>query len=184
MLNLLANQQTNVTEGEKITHCDTHPTVESYLRCNEDGCNQRICLKCSVRTSVGYRCLACHEKRKRIHYGATLLDNSVIFMFCFLAAISILPVYGLFFGTLGFVGFWAAIVGGPTSGSVLAQVIRKLTQKRNSRYAVHLALIGICGGAIVGIGVASFAIDFMLWTSLPMYLFGITAGTTVIQLLK
>ena len=37
--------------------CKRHPNVETLLRCNQ--CNEPICLKCAVRTPVGYRCQDC-----------------------------------------------------------------------------------------------------------------------------
>ena len=58
-------------------HCVNHPETETYLRCNR--CSQPICLRCAVRTEVGYRCKACVRSQQAIFYNALAADNWIAF---------------------------------------------------------------------------------------------------------
>ena len=52
--------------------CAYHPTVEATLRCNR--CDKPICIKCAVRTPVGYRCKACINEQQETFYSAFWYD--------------------------------------------------------------------------------------------------------------
>lgn len=54
------------------TYCAVHPTVETTLRCNK--CGRYMCVRCAVRTPVGYRCKECVHQQQDSFFTATQGD--------------------------------------------------------------------------------------------------------------
>src|SRR5258708_28060392 len=54
------------------TFCTIHTTVETSLRCNK--CGRYMCVKCAVRTPVGYRCKQCVHQQQDVYFTATTRD--------------------------------------------------------------------------------------------------------------
>jgi hypothetical protein len=63
--------QADAVTPEKLL-CSVHPNVETTLRCNK--CGRPMCIKCSVRTPVGYRCKECVRGQQQVFYSAKNTD--------------------------------------------------------------------------------------------------------------
>ncbi len=125
--------------GEGVTVCTVHPTVETALRCNK--CGRPMCTKCAVRTPVGYRCKECVRGQQDVFYKATSNDYVIAgAVSCGLGLVAglIVPRLGLFFALI-----LAAVVG-----SLIAQVVLRLTGHRRGRYTGYVVVAGIVAGSI------------------------------------
>src|SRR5436190_16953198 len=86
-----------------VLYCTVHPTVETSLRCNK--CGRPMCVKCSVRTPVGYRCRECVKGQQAVFYNANALDPVIQ------AAVSVIlsgiaaVIIGFISGIAGFFGW-------------------------------------------------------------------------------
>lgn len=125
---------TTVEATTDTLYCANHPDRETTLRCNK--CNKPICLKCTVRTPVGYRCPECVRGQQAIFQTAVWYDY-VIGAVIALVLSAILTPFG---GLLG----WFAIFLGPLAGGVVAEVVRFAVRKRRGRYLAELV-----GGAMI-----------------------------------
>ena len=56
--------------------CVNHPKTETLLRCNK--CGKPVCIKCVVRTPVGYRCKECLNIQHAGYYTATPMDYVMV----------------------------------------------------------------------------------------------------------
>src|SRR3954464_12894718 len=59
-------------EGDGRTFCAIHTAVETTLRCNK--CGRYMCVRCAVRTPVGYRCKECVHQQQDSFFTATQGD--------------------------------------------------------------------------------------------------------------
>src|SRR3954469_16162273 len=59
-----------VSDGR--TFCAVHTTVETSLRCNK--CGRYMCVRCAVRTPVGYRCKQCVHQQQDVYFTANSRD--------------------------------------------------------------------------------------------------------------
>ena len=135
----------------EILYCANHPDTETLLRCNR--CNKPICLRCAVRTPVGYRCRECVAEQRALFYTGLVWDYPIA------AAVSglLFALAGfLFFSlfNLGFFGVWIAVLLGPAVGGGVAEAARGAVRRRRSRYlevvaAASAALGGLVGPALV-----------------------------------
>lgn len=103
--------------------CANHPDTETTLRCNR--CEKPICTRCAVLTPTGYRCKECVRGQQKKFDTALWYDYPL--------AIGIAGLLG-FIGSLivPYIGFFALFLG-PVIGSVIAEVVRRITQRRRSR---------------------------------------------------
>ncbi len=106
------------------TFCINHPQTPTSLRCNR--CGNPICVKCAVRTPVGYRCKTCVKSQQAVFYTATQSDYIV-------AAVVTLPLaaLGQFIGPM--LGFFA-LFAGPIVGGLIAEVVWRATGRRRGQY--------------------------------------------------
>ncbi len=133
--------------------CVNHPKTETLLRCNK--CGKPVCIKCVVRTPVGYRCKECLNIQHAGYYTATSLDYAIVAAVGTLASI----IAGGIAAALG--GFWFfAIFYAPAAGGIIAELIRWAIQKRRGKYTSLVA----CATLVVGgfIGASAFPILFAL----------------------
>ncbi len=104
--------------------CINHPQTPTSLRCNR--CGSPICVKCAVRTPVGYRCKSCVKNQQAAFYTAAPSDYVI-------AAIITLPLaaIGQFIGPM----LWFfALFAGPIAGGVIADLVWRATGKRRGQY--------------------------------------------------
>ncbi len=134
----------------EILYCANHPDTETLLRCNR--CNKPICLRCAVRTPVGYRCRECVAGQQATYYTGVVWDYPLALV----VGAALFGLVGLLFSLfrLGFFGFWIAILLGPAVGGGIAEAIRGAVGRRRSRYLGLVAVAGAILGGIAGPGIA------------------------------
>lgn len=134
----------------EILYCANHPDTETLLRCNR--CNKPICLRCAVRTPVGYRCRECVAGQQATYYTGVVWDYPIAWV----VGAVLFGLVGLLFSLfrLGFFGFWIAILLGPTVGGGIAEAIRSAVGRRRSRYLGFVAMVGALLGGVAGPGIA------------------------------
>lgn len=126
-------------------YCVNHPKTETLLRCNK--CGNPVCIKCVVRTPVGYRCKTCMNLQQAGYYNATLLDYVIVAVVGLIASL----IGGTIALLLG--GFWfIAIFYGPLAGGVIAEVIRWAIQRRRAKYIWLVACATVVLGAFLVAG--------------------------------
>jgi len=134
-------------ESQSETFCVNHPQVATSLRCNR--CGNPICIKCAVRTPVGYRCKTCVRNQQAVFYSAMPLDYVI-------AAVVTLPLaaigqFAIFFiGPL--MGFLVIFVG-PLMGWLIAETVWRATGRRRGEYiwlVVAVCMIAAALPALAG----------------------------------
>ena len=122
-----------------ILFCANHPDTETTLRCNR--CEKPICPRCAVQTPTGYRCKECVRGQQRI------FDTAIWYDF---------PIAILIAGILSFlgslivpnIGFFALFLG-PIIGTVIAEAVRRVIQRRRSRMLFIAATVAAALGCII-----------------------------------
>ncbi len=121
--------------AERI-YCANHSDRETALRCNK--CGKPICVKCVVRTPVGYRCRECVHQQQQIFETALWYD----YVIAGVIAAVLSGLAGALITALG----WFVIFLAPMAGGVIAEVIFRAVRKRRGKY-LPLAAVG---GAVLG----------------------------------
>jgi uncharacterized protein YqgC (DUF456 family) len=128
----MSETQTITPPQQSEMFCVNHPTVATGLRCNK--CGNPICVKCAVRTPVGYRCKTCVKTQQAAFYTATSADYIV-------AAVITLP-----FAAIGqFIGpmlWFFAIFAGPLVGGLVGELVYRANGKRRGQYT--WLVVGAC----------------------------------------
>lgn len=119
------------------TYCANHPDRETSLRCNR--CGKLICSQCAQRTPTGYRCPECVRGQQRIFNTAQVQD----YVLAFLVGAMLSYLGGLVASRLGFF----VILLAPLAGSLIAEAIRRVVNKRRSPSLFRLAAGGVALGA-------------------------------------
>jgi hypothetical protein len=118
-------------------HCANHPGVETYLRCNK--CGKPICVKCAVRTPVGYRCKECVNLQQQVFYADF---RPIHYVIAVIVALPLSFVAGVILPLLS----WYVIVLGPLAGVAIAEITRWAIRRRRGRYT----WVVVCGCIILG----------------------------------
>lgn len=118
------------------TYCVNHPQTPTGLRCNK--CGQPICVKCAVRTPVGYRCRSCVSAQQQIFETALWYDYVI-------AAVVAAVLGGLAGALLVNMQFFVFFLA-PVAGGLTAEVVRAAVRRRRGR---RLALAA-AGGFVLG----------------------------------
>lgn len=131
----------NSTDSD-ILYCAYHPDIETSLRCNY--CEKPICAKCAILTPTGYRCKECVRNQQKTFDTAKWIDYPIVVLtvtlFSFLGS--------LLTSVLGFLTFFLA----PVVGIFIAEITRRLTQRRRSRLLFQLAAGAAFVGCLPGLG--------------------------------
>ncbi len=158
--------------------CKRHPNVETLLRCNQ--CDEPICLKCAVRTPVGYRCRDCIRAQQDRAYNMAPQDPWLVLGLSLGLALIAAPVFnGLLALLARMLPFYfllmAALLAGIGAGRGLVQLIRRAVQRRRGRFLGLFALIGVILGSVIGavLGVAiipvpPFGLPLLLFVALTL----------------
>lgn len=174
-------EEKKVTAEPDLLYCKNHPNTETLLRCNK--CNEPICVKCSVQTSVGYRCKECIRTVQNNYFNAESMDYPIVFLVSMLITAVISPIAAQFLGRLGL--FFVIIIMmliGSGAGSLLAQVVRRAVGNRRGRYLRQFMLAGVVVGLLLG---ALLGLLFGVWVlNLPTLIFAIFTVVTAYQLLR
>lgn len=133
----------NAAESSQMTFCAVHHNVETGLKCNK--CGRYMCVKCAIKTPVGYRCRECVYQQQSGFYNATLRDSIVVGMVSFvlgLAGAYIIPRAFLF----------GVILFSPIAGAFIGDLAWRVIGRRRGRYIWLAAALGIIAAALVVIG--------------------------------
>ena len=146
----MSEAQPSIHPTEPETFCINHPDVPTGLRCNR--CGNPICIKCAMRTPVGYRCKTCVKTQQAVFYTASPRDYVV-------AAVITLPLatLGQFIGPM--LGFFA-LFAGPIVGGLIAELVWRATGKRRGQYT----------WLVVAACMVIAALPALLWSLVPLVL--------------
>src|SRR5437870_5188483 len=103
-------------ESDGRTFCAIHTAVETTLRCNK--CGRYMCVKCAVRTPVGYRCKQCVHEQQDVYFSATQRDYMIS------AAVSLaLAIPTAYVASR--VGFFIVILLGLPVGGFIGEIVHR-----------------------------------------------------------
>jgi hypothetical protein len=126
-------------------YCANHPTVETALRCNR--CEKPICVKCAVKTPIGYRCKECVKSQMKIFDTAVWYDYP--FGFIVAAFLSMIASFLMsLLGNIGFFGWFIIAAGAPTAGVVIAEGARTVIRRHRSQPLFFTIMAGVVFGAL------------------------------------
>ncbi len=130
---------TTTTDTDTL-YCVNHPQTATLLRCNK--CGNPICVKCAVRTPVGYRCRSCNRAQQQVFETAEWYDYAI--------AIAIAaPLAALAGFLVTRIGFFVIILA-PVVGGAIAEAVRFGVRRRRGRYLAWAAVGGfVLGGAVL-----------------------------------
>ena len=139
-----------MSEETPILYCHWHPTVETSLRCNR--CEKPMCTRCARPTPTGYRCKECMSGQQKIFDTAKWWDYPLVF---FITAVL------SYLGSLAasFLGFWTIFLA-PAVGVGIAEVARRVVNRRRSKRLFQVAAAGAVTGALPLLLTAIFALAF------------------------
>jgi hypothetical protein len=120
-----------------ITYCANHPETETTLRCNR--CEKPICPKCAVLTPTGYKCRECVRGQQKVFNTAQWFD----FPLAFLVASGLSFLGSLIAPRLYFITIFVA----PIAGSIIAEIVRAVLQRRRSLQLYRWTAIGAAVGS-------------------------------------
>ena len=178
----VATQSTEAMDVETLIYCPQHSSVETQMRCNK--CGKFICLKCALRTPVGYRCRECVYQQQKVYFNAKDHDDLVAFLISLGVTTLVIPMLAFVTDSFYFGAFYLAFIAGPSAGALLAQLVRLAVQRRRSRLMRYFLVAGmVMGTVIAGFGVL-IMMDMILLFELPILIFAFLAVTTGYQVLK
>jgi hypothetical protein len=149
--------ETSPGQGDELTFCVNHPTVETRLRCNR--CGDPICPRCAVRTPVGYRCKKCIREQQATFYTGLPVDYIIAAMISFPTAVA-----GAYITS--FLGFFFAFFISPAAGALVADLSWRAVGRRRNRY---LWLV-VCGSIVLAtLAVALYQARGLLRIDLGIY---------------
>jgi hypothetical protein len=127
-----------MTEQDLIVYCANHPQVETTLRCNR--CEKPICVKCARKTPTGYKCDDCVRGMQKTFETTHWYDYPLAFLLA-----SVLSFIGGLIST-SFIPFLTIFLA-PAAGSIIAEVVRKVVQRRRSMRLFRLTAAATILGA-------------------------------------
>ena len=155
--------------AETTLYCANHPHVETLLRCNR--CDKPICLRCAMRTPVGYRCKECVRGQQGVFYTATAAHQA--------AGSAVALVMGLILGVAAhFVGqlSWLSIFVAPVAGGLVGEAIFRAAGRKRAR---RFQWIG-SGLAVVGALLSFLPLYFLGYPNLWLLLWGLVFTTLAV----
>lgn len=179
------NFETHTTSAvgvDEPTYCPQHPTIATQMRCNK--CGKFICLKCAMRTPVGYRCRECVYQQQNVYFNAKTHDDAIVFFVSLGVALVVTPVLAFLADSFYFGAFYLAFLAGPAAGALLVQLARTAVGRRRSRYTHYALLAGLVTGVLTGVLGALVVADLLVLTNLPLWIFVGMAATTGYKLLR
>ncbi|MBT3240842.1 MAG: hypothetical protein HON98_13445 [Chloroflexi bacterium] len=154
---------------EPTTYCHNHPGKETGLRCNR--CDKYICAQCAVHTPTGYRCKECNREMGKKFNTAQVQDYILVFIVA--AVLSYLGSY-----LTRIVGFFIFFIA-PAVGVGIAEVVRRVINRRRSKSLFQLMVVAIVVGAFPSIwqniyflflGAGLQALTGIIWPTLYIFL--------------
>lgn len=137
------------------TYCETHPDVESELRCGR--CERLICPRCLVYTPGGVRCKDCAQLRRPVMYELSTEH--------YLRAAGAALAVGVAVGVIGglvlpptarvpFFGLLLALFAGSGVGSLMAEAVTRATRGKRGTTVQSIAVGGIAVAGLVRLAVS------------------------------
>ncbi|MGE0134614.1 MAG: hypothetical protein AB7L91_10945 [Dehalococcoidia bacterium] len=164
------------TEEPITTYCETHPDVESELRCGR--CEKLICPRCLVYTPGGVRCRDCAQLRRPVMYEL----STTHYLRAAGAAVGVGVVVGIIGGLLlpptarvPLFGLFLALFAGSGIGSLMAEAITRATRGKRGTSVQSIALGGVVVGAAVRLAVSG-QFDLVAQDLIGLFAFGIAAA--------
>lgn len=120
------------------TYCKRHPKEETTLRCSR--CEDPICPKCAVLTTVGYRCPSCGKAKSAtasVPLRTMILSGGSGFALGFISSILVPSIIGFF------VIFLGAIVGG-----FIGEIVSRVSGRKRSLGIAIITGSGFVFGAL------------------------------------
>jgi hypothetical protein len=125
------------TDADEVLYCTVHPDRDTMLRCNK--CGRPMCIKCAVKTPVGYRCRECVRGQQDVFFSASTADYVIagsVSVFLGIVAINL----------AGMLPFLFMILLAPVVGGIIPGAVMRLTGRRRGRYTGHIVAAGILVG--------------------------------------
>ncbi len=133
-----------MTDSTTPMYCANHPGVETSLRCYR--CGKPICSKCARRTPTGYLCPEC--VRGQLKSFDTALWYDYVLGFVVAGALGLVAsLLVTLIGDIGIYGIFVIIIGAPTVGVIIAEAVRRVTQKHRSRPL----FLTVAAGVVLGV---------------------------------
>lgn len=156
-------------------YCANHPKIETTLRCNR--CEKAICVKCAVKTPIGYRCKECVKSQLKIFDTAVWYDYP--FGFAAAAFLSMIASFLIsWLGYIGFFGWFIIIAAAPTAGVVIAEGARAAIRRHRSQPLFFTIIAGVVFGALPAI-IAPQLVMFNLFSLAFQVIYLVLAVPTV-----
>jgi hypothetical protein len=150
---------------QPVLYCANHPSVATMLRCNR--CGKPICVRCAVRTPVGYRCRECIGQQQAVYYTGGPTDYLI-------GGLIALVLGGVAAFVMVLLGAWFfAIILGPAIGIGIAEVVRLAVRRRRSKYLWLATGAGLVLAAVPALLLNLAGLD--LWRLLTLGLFLVLA---------
>jgi hypothetical protein len=130
-------------EVEQKTYCTVHPNVETGLKCNK--CGRYMCIKCAVKTPVGYRCRQCVNQQQQGYYNASNVDYLIAAVVSFVIGLPagyIFPRLGLFF----------ILIGAIPVGGFIGELVHRAVGRRRGQFTWLIAAGGVVVAALLIFG--------------------------------
>ena len=121
-----------------IVVCANHPNTPTALRCNK--CGKPVCVKCIVRTPVGYRCKECVRGQQQIF--ETVVGSDYIIAAVIAAPLALLA--GALVTSLQFFSIFLS----PMVGMGIAELVRVAISRRRGRYLNWVAVGAFVAGCL------------------------------------
>ncbi len=134
---------TEAADGPETVYCTVHPTVETTLHCNK--CGRPMCVRCAVRTPVGYRCKECVRGQQAVFYNANRFDPLIQLAVSFPLSAITAALAGMFGG---FYLWFIAIPASSFAGFFIADLAHRAVGKRRGRYSWLIVAAGMVAGAV------------------------------------
>jgi hypothetical protein len=134
------NTTVDPVEGDGRTFCAIHTTIETTLRCNK--CGRYMCVKCAVRTPVGYRCKQCVHEQQDVYFSATQRDYIIAGVVSLVLSIPTAYIASR-------LGFFIVILLGLPAGGFIGEIVHRAVGKRRGRYTWQVVAACIVIGAII-----------------------------------
>jgi len=135
-----------MSDTNPILYCANHPHVETGLRCNQ--CNKPICANCAKKTPTGYRCDECIKGQQKIFDTAQWQD----YIFAAVIGFSLSLLGGWLVTFLSRLTFLIAgilvVLLTPTFGIAIAELIRRVINRRRSRTLFQITAFSVAIGSI------------------------------------
>jgi len=166
---------TKATEAiEAVTFCYRHSDTETGLRCNR--CDNPICVKCAVRTPVGFRCPDCVRQQQNKFYTGGGLDYVIAAVVALPLSLIAAVVFTFFIARIGFFSWIISFIAAPATGGIIAEAVRRAVGRRRSRYlsivvatclvlsVAPFLLLNLIGGNLFGLIVPGILLFFGVGT--------------------